>query len=102
LKFIFFCWLKSKGLNGKCLENDPQTQLINETTIMLPGLIYNLDKQCQLSNGINSSFCENPENSDDENVCQKLWCRIDGEQGCSVNNAIAEGTPCNKDGDYVI
>jgi hypothetical protein len=34
-------------------------------------------------------------------MCQKLWCKFENEQSCSANTAMAEGTPCNQNGDYV-
>jgi hypothetical protein len=61
IKFISILYFKRKY--SKCLENKPKSELINETNINLPGLIYSLNKQCQLSNGANSSYCDNEENN---------------------------------------
>ncbi|XP_026831616.1 A disintegrin and metalloproteinase with thrombospondin motifs 9 isoform X2 [Drosophila erecta] len=64
----------------------------------LPGEIYSLDAQCQLSFGNDFGYCH----TDEE--CKRLWCnRTSGnsnEQCASSNLPWADGTPCGTSGHW--
>ncbi|KAI8045293.1 hypothetical protein M5D96_001473 [Drosophila gunungcola] len=67
-------------------------------TKRLPGEIYSLDNQCQLSFGNDFGYCP----TDEE--CRRLWCkRASGgpnEQCRSSNLPWADGTPCGNSGHW--
>ncbi|XP_016952384.1 A disintegrin and metalloproteinase with thrombospondin motifs 20 isoform X1 [Drosophila biarmipes] len=62
----------------------------------LPGEIYSLDQQCQLSFGNDFSHCPQTEE------CRRLWCNRmpKGDQCRSSNLPWADGTPCGSGGHW--
>ncbi|XP_017118704.1 A disintegrin and metalloproteinase with thrombospondin motifs 20 isoform X1 [Drosophila elegans] len=67
-------------------------------TKRLPGEIYSLDNQCQLSFGNDFGYCP----TDEE--CRRLWCKRSSggpnEQCRSSNLPWADGTPCGNSGHW--
>ncbi|XP_033167577.1 A disintegrin and metalloproteinase with thrombospondin motifs 9 isoform X1 [Drosophila mauritiana] len=80
-----------------CLETSVGAH-IPYGTERLPGEIYSLDAQCQLSFGNDFGYCP----TDEE--CKRLWCnRTSGnsnEQCASSNLPWADGTPCGSSGHW--
>ncbi|KPP75388.1 A disintegrin and metalloproteinase with thrombospondin motifs 8-like, partial [Scleropages formosus] len=78
--------------HGDCLLDMPEQTLPLPTE--LPGVFYNLDRQCQQSFGEEFSHCPNTSAVD---ICSQLWCREWGQLHCTTRNGSlpwADGTPC--------
>ncbi|XP_069483191.1 A disintegrin and metalloproteinase with thrombospondin motifs 12 [Ambystoma mexicanum] len=77
-----------RGL-GFCLDDAPaKTDM--KPPIIAPGVLYDVQHQCQLQYGPNATFCE-----DVDNVCQTLWCSVDGFCRSKLD-AAADGTRCGE------
>ncbi|XP_051890079.1 A disintegrin and metalloproteinase with thrombospondin motifs 12-like [Pristis pectinata] len=74
---------------GFCLNDPPTKQELVVPTIA-PGVLYDVDHQCQLQYGPNSTFCEEM-----DNICQTLWCSLNGSCRSKLD-AAADGTNCGK------
>lgn len=75
---------------GYCLEDEPAKYRDTDYDypVLPPGIMYDVDHQCRLTYGPNSSFC-----GDKEDICTTLWCRL--ENKCTTRlEAAAEGTIC--------
>ncbi|XP_062590680.1 A disintegrin and metalloproteinase with thrombospondin motifs 7-like [Saccostrea cucullata] len=75
---------------GYCLEDEPAKYRDTEYEypVLPPGTMYDVEHQCRLAYGQNSSFC-----GEKEDICSTLWCRMDNK--CSTRlEAAAEGTIC--------
>ncbi|KAI1893463.1 hypothetical protein AGOR_G00123980 [Albula goreensis] len=78
--------------HGDCLLDAPEKILPLPTE--LPGLTYNLDRQCQQIFGEEFAHCPNTSDSD---ICSQLWCREEGQPHCTTKNGSlpwADGTAC--------
>ncbi|XP_040194028.1 A disintegrin and metalloproteinase with thrombospondin motifs 12 [Rana temporaria] len=72
---------------GSCLDDLPAKKDFKHPLIA-PGVLYDVNHQCQLQYGPNATFCELV-----ENVCQTLWCSV--KNTCrSKLDATADGTRC--------
>ncbi|KAK6469269.1 A disintegrin and metalloproteinase with thrombospondin motifs 8-like [Huso huso] len=81
--------------HGDCLLDAPAKTMPLPTG--LPGLSYDLDRQCQQVFGEEFLHCPNTADSD---VCSQLWCRVEGQPLCTTKNGSlpwADGTACGKD-----
>ncbi|MBN3277306.1 ATS8 metalloproteinase, partial [Polyodon spathula] len=81
--------------HGDCLLDAPAKTMPLPTG--LPGLSYDLDRQCQQVFGEEFLHCPNTADSD---VCTQLWCRVEGQPLCTTKNGSlpwADGTVCGKD-----
>ncbi|XP_074140277.1 A disintegrin and metalloproteinase with thrombospondin motifs 9 isoform X2 [Sminthopsis crassicaudata] len=75
---------------GECLLNEPESRTY-PLPPQLPGLIYNVNKQCELIFGPGSQVCPYMMQ------CRRLWCiNIDGaHKGCRTQHTPwADGTEC--------
>lgn len=89
--------IQLRKTDKSCLETSVGAH-IPYGTERLPGEIYSLDAQCQLSFGNDFGYCP----TDEE--CKRLWCnRTSGnfnEQCASSNLPWADGTPCGSSGHW--
>ncbi|KAJ8368227.1 hypothetical protein SKAU_G00082550 [Synaphobranchus kaupii] len=79
--------------HGDCLLDKPGTTLPLPTE--LPGLTYDLDRQCQQVFGEEFTHCPN---TSDSEICSQLWCQEEGQNHCTTNNGSlpwADGTACD-------
>ncbi|KAM7063005.1 A disintegrin and metalloproteinase with thrombospondin motifs 9 isoform 2-T2 [Molossus nigricans] len=85
------------GDGGECLSNQPASRAYTLPS-QLPGLLYNVDKQCELIFGQGSQVCPYMQMQ-----CQRLWCsNTDGGggedgpgKGCRTQHTPwADGTEC--------
>ncbi|XP_038627931.1 A disintegrin and metalloproteinase with thrombospondin motifs 9 [Tachyglossus aculeatus] len=79
---------------GECLLNEPESRTY-PLPPQLPGLIYNVNKQCELIFGPGSKVCPYMQMQ-----CRRLWCsNINGaHQGCRTQHTPwADGTECEPD-----
>ncbi|XP_044531659.1 A disintegrin and metalloproteinase with thrombospondin motifs 9 [Gracilinanus agilis] len=75
---------------GECLLNEPESRTY-PLPPQLPGLLYNVNKQCELIFGPGSQVCPYMMQ------CRRLWCiNIDGaHKGCRTQHTPwADGTEC--------
>ncbi|KAM9468965.1 A disintegrin and metalloproteinase with thrombospondin motifs 8 [Clarias gariepinus] len=78
--------------HGDCLLDAPEKILPLPTE--LPGVIYNMNQQCQQIFGQNFSHCQNASAAQ---VCSQLWCQEEGQSVCTTTNGSlpwADGTDC--------
>ncbi|KAM8961416.1 A disintegrin and metalloproteinase with thrombospondin motifs 12 [Pelodytes ibericus] len=74
---------------GFCLDDVPMKKDA-KPPVVAPGVLYDLNHQCQLQYGPNATFCALV-----DNVCQTLWCRV--HNSCrSKLDAAADGTRCGE------
>ncbi|XP_066458569.1 A disintegrin and metalloproteinase with thrombospondin motifs 12 isoform X2 [Eleutherodactylus coqui] len=72
---------------GSCLDDLPAKKDF-KLPLIAPGVLYDVNHQCQLQYGPNATFCELV-----DNVCQTLWCSV--KDSCrSKLDATADGTRC--------
>nr|DBA23646.1 TPA: hypothetical protein GDO54_014538 [Pyxicephalus adspersus] len=72
---------------GFCLDDFPAKKDF-KLPLIAPGVLYDVNHQCQLQYGPNATFCELV-----DNVCQTLWCSV--KNTCrSKLDATADGTRC--------
>ncbi|XP_037079043.1 A disintegrin and metalloproteinase with thrombospondin motifs 7-like, partial [Pollicipes pollicipes] len=71
---------------GHCLDDQPTDHEYSYPQVP-PGALYNADHQCKLLYGPAASHC------DMGNVCETLWCRVQGRCVTELEPA-AEGTRC--------
>ncbi|KAM9331023.1 A disintegrin and metalloproteinase with thrombospondin motifs 12 [Gastrophryne carolinensis] len=72
---------------GFCLDDTPAKKEFKHPLIA-PGVLYDVNHQCQLQYGPNATFCQLV-----DNVCQTLWCSV--KNSCrSKLDATADGTKC--------
>uniref|UniRef100_H3B1V3 ADAM metallopeptidase with thrombospondin type 1 motif 7 n=1 Tax=Latimeria chalumnae TaxID=7897 RepID=H3B1V3_LATCH len=74
---------------GLCLDDPPAKEVI-EFPLVPPGVLYNVNHQCRLQYGAESSFCD-----DMDNVCNTLWCTV-GSTCHSKLDAAVDGTKCGE------
>ncbi|XP_043941316.1 A disintegrin and metalloproteinase with thrombospondin motifs 12 [Protopterus annectens] len=74
---------------GFCLDDRPAKRDL-QVPFIAPGVLYDSDHQCQLQYGPNSTFCTAV-----DNVCQILWCSLDGSCRSKLDSA-ADGTRCGE------
>ncbi|KAL1790423.1 A disintegrin and metalloproteinase with thrombospondin motifs 9 isoform X1 [Sigmodon hispidus] len=75
---------------GECLLNEPESRTYPLPS-QLPGLLYNVNKQCELIFGPGSQVCPYMMQ------CRRLWCNnVDGaHKGCRTQHTPwADGTEC--------
>nr|XP_021332071.1 A disintegrin and metalloproteinase with thrombospondin motifs 12 [Danio rerio] len=72
---------------GFCLDDRPSKRDLS-TPGAAPGVRYTPQHQCQLQYGPNATFC-----SEVENVCQILWCSVNGSCRSKLDSPI-DGTRC--------
>ncbi|XP_030723501.1 A disintegrin and metalloproteinase with thrombospondin motifs 9 [Globicephala melas] len=75
---------------GECLLNEPESRPY-PLPLQLPGLLYNVNKQCELIFGPGSQVCPYMMQ------CRRLWCNnVDGaHKGCRTQHTPwADGTEC--------
>ncbi|KAB1264217.1 A disintegrin and metalloproteinase with thrombospondin motifs 9, partial [Camelus dromedarius] len=75
---------------GECLLNEPESRPY-PLPPQLPGLLYNVNKQCELIFGPGSQVCPYMMQ------CRRLWCNnVDGaHKGCRTQHTPwADGTEC--------
>ncbi|KAH0517467.1 A disintegrin and metalloproteinase with thrombospondin motifs 9 [Microtus ochrogaster] len=75
---------------GECLLNEPESRTYPLPS-QLPGLLYDVDKQCELIFGPGSQVCPYMMQ------CRRLWCNnVDGaHKGCRTQHTPwADGTEC--------
>ncbi|XP_075703708.1 A disintegrin and metalloproteinase with thrombospondin motifs 12 [Rhinoderma darwinii] len=74
---------------GSCLDDLPAKKDF-KLPLIAPGVLYDVNHQCQLQYGPNATFCEIV-----DNVCQTLWCSV--KNSCrSKLDATADGTRCGE------
>ncbi|KAM4808990.1 A disintegrin and metalloproteinase with thrombospondin motifs 12 [Rhinophrynus dorsalis] len=74
---------------GFCLDDVPAKKDL-KPPIIAPGVLYDVNHQCQLQYGLNATFC-----AEVDNVCQTLWCAV--KNSCrSKLDAAADGTRCGE------
>ncbi|GAB1291091.1 A disintegrin-like and metallopeptidase (reprolysin type) with thrombospondin type 1 motif, 9 [Apodemus speciosus] len=76
---------------GECLLNEPESRTYPLPS-QLPGLLYNVNKQCELIFGPGSQVCPYMQMQ-----CRRLWCNnVDGaHKGCRTQHTPwADGTEC--------
>ncbi|XP_068107345.1 A disintegrin and metalloproteinase with thrombospondin motifs 12 isoform X2 [Hyperolius riggenbachi] len=74
---------------GFCLDDLPAKKDF-KLPLIAPGVLYDVNHQCQLQYGPNATFCELV-----DNVCQTLWCSV--KNSCrSKLDATADGTKCGE------
>ncbi|XP_053304114.1 A disintegrin and metalloproteinase with thrombospondin motifs 12 [Spea bombifrons] len=72
---------------GFCLDDVPVKKDV-KPPFVAPGVLYDLNHQCQLQYGPNATVCELV-----DNVCQTLWCLV--HDSCrSKLDAAVDGTRC--------
>ncbi|KAM3939316.1 A disintegrin and metalloproteinase with thrombospondin motifs 12 [Leptodactylus fuscus] len=72
---------------GSCLDDLPAKKDF-KLPLIAPGVLYDVNHQCQLQYGPNATFCALV-----DNVCQTLWCSV--KDSCrSKLDATADGTRC--------
>ncbi|KAG8456748.1 hypothetical protein GDO86_002507 [Hymenochirus boettgeri] len=82
-------WSSSHRGSGFCLDDVPAKKDLTPP-IIAPGVLYDVNHQCQLQYGPNATFCEEV-----DNVCQTLWCSV--KNSCrSKLDAAADGTRCGE------
>uniref|UniRef100_A0A8D2L4F7 ADAM metallopeptidase with thrombospondin type 1 motif 12 n=1 Tax=Varanus komodoensis TaxID=61221 RepID=A0A8D2L4F7_VARKO len=74
---------------GFCLDDVPKKKDLKPTFIA-PGVIYDVNHQCQLQYGPNATFCDQV-----DNICQTLWCFVKGSCRSKLD-AAADGTRCGE------
>uniref|UniRef100_A0A8C2DH64 ADAM metallopeptidase with thrombospondin type 1 motif, 12 n=1 Tax=Cyprinus carpio TaxID=7962 RepID=A0A8C2DH64_CYPCA len=72
---------------GFCLDDRPSKRDLS-SPLAAPGVRYTPQHQCQLQYGPNATFC-----SEVENVCQILWCSVNGSCRSKLDSPI-DGTRC--------
>uniref|UniRef100_A0A8C2BDY2 ADAM metallopeptidase with thrombospondin type 1 motif, 12 n=1 Tax=Cyprinus carpio TaxID=7962 RepID=A0A8C2BDY2_CYPCA len=72
---------------GFCLDDRPSKRDLS-SAMAAPGVRYTPQHQCQLQYGPNATFC-----SEVENVCQILWCSVNGSCRSKLDSPI-DGTRC--------
>uniref|UniRef100_A0A671QGZ8 A disintegrin and metalloproteinase with thrombospondin motifs 12-like n=1 Tax=Sinocyclocheilus anshuiensis TaxID=1608454 RepID=A0A671QGZ8_9TELE len=72
---------------GFCLDDRPSKRDLS-SPMAAPGVRYTPQHQCQLQYGPNATFC-----SEVENVCQILWCSVNGSCRSKLDSPI-DGTRC--------
>uniref|UniRef100_A0A672PWR3 ADAM metallopeptidase with thrombospondin type 1 motif, 12 n=1 Tax=Sinocyclocheilus grahami TaxID=75366 RepID=A0A672PWR3_SINGR len=72
---------------GFCLDDRPSKRDLS-SQLAAPGVRYTPQHQCQLQYGPNATFC-----SEVENVCQILWCSVNGSCRSKLDSPI-DGTRC--------
>ncbi|KAL4609176.1 A disintegrin and metalloproteinase with thrombospondin motifs 1 [Arapaima gigas] len=81
--------------NGQCLLDKPQAP--QPLPRVLPGTVYNIERQCQLSFGKGSRHCP-----DLGAACVALWCTVPSHPNqfmCQTKySPWADGTPCGHNG----
>uniref|UniRef100_A0A8C0Y126 ADAM metallopeptidase with thrombospondin type 1 motif, 12 n=1 Tax=Cyprinus carpio carpio TaxID=630221 RepID=A0A8C0Y126_CYPCA len=83
---IKLCYPLSRGW-GFCLDDRPSKRDLS-SPLAAPGVRYTPQHQCQLQYGPNATFC-----SEVENVCQILWCSVNGSCRSKLDSPI-DGTRC--------
>ncbi|XP_077137963.1 A disintegrin and metalloproteinase with thrombospondin motifs 12 [Ranitomeya variabilis] len=74
---------------GSCLDDLPAKKDF-KLPLIAPGVLYDVNHQCQLQYGPNATFCQLV-----DNVCQTLWCAV--RDSCrSKLDATADGTRCGE------
>ncbi|XP_063816638.1 A disintegrin and metalloproteinase with thrombospondin motifs 12 [Pseudophryne corroboree] len=74
---------------GFCLDDLPAKKDF-KLPLIAPGVLYDVNHQCQLQYGPNATFCELV-----DNICQTLWCSV--KHSCrSKLDATADGTRCGE------
>ncbi|XP_044132344.1 A disintegrin and metalloproteinase with thrombospondin motifs 12 isoform X2 [Bufo gargarizans] len=74
---------------GSCLDDLPAKKDF-KLPLIAPGVLYDVNHQCQLQYGPNATYCELV-----DNVCQTLWCSV--KDLCrSKLDATADGTRCGE------
>lgn len=80
--------------HGQCLLDKPQKP--QHLPQVLPGSVYDADRQCRLTFGEESRHCP-----DQITTCAALWCMVTSANGllvCQTKNfPWADGTPCGSD-----
>lgn len=87
---VSVCCLLSLALPGECLLDHPQKPLVLPD--LLPGVSYNLDRQCELAFGEGSKPCPFM-----QPPCGRLWCtgKSNGHLVCMTRHfPWADGTHC--------
>ncbi|XP_006116580.2 A disintegrin and metalloproteinase with thrombospondin motifs 12 isoform X1 [Pelodiscus sinensis] len=74
---------------GFCLDDIPKKKDL-KSTLIAPGVIYDVHHQCQLQYGPTATFCEEM-----DNICQTLWCSVKGSCRSKLE-AAADGTRCGE------
>ncbi|XP_060092579.1 A disintegrin and metalloproteinase with thrombospondin motifs 12 [Heteronotia binoei] len=74
---------------GFCLDDVPKKKDLKPPFIA-PGVIYDVQHQCQLQYGPNATFCDQV-----DNICQTLWCAVKGSCRSKLD-AAADGTRCGE------
>uniref|UniRef100_A0A8C5LHH5 A disintegrin and metalloproteinase with thrombospondin motifs 12 n=2 Tax=Leptobrachium leishanense TaxID=445787 RepID=A0A8C5LHH5_9ANUR len=74
---------------GFCLDDVP-IKKDKKPALVAPGVLYDLNHQCQLQYGPNATVCEFV-----DNVCQTLWCLMDNSCRSKLDPA-ADGTRCGE------
>ncbi|XP_018122012.1 A disintegrin and metalloproteinase with thrombospondin motifs 12 isoform X2 [Xenopus laevis] len=74
---------------GFCLDDVPAKKGL-KPPIIAPGVLYDVNHQCQLQYGPNATFCEEV-----DNVCQTLWCSVKNSCRSKLDSA-ADGTRCGE------
>uniref|UniRef100_A0A8C8RNY0 ADAM metallopeptidase with thrombospondin type 1 motif 12 n=1 Tax=Pelusios castaneus TaxID=367368 RepID=A0A8C8RNY0_9SAUR len=74
---------------GFCLDDIPKKKGI-KSSLIAPGVIYDVHHQCQLQFGPTATFCEEV-----DNICQTLWCSVKGSCRSKLQ-AAADGTRCGE------
>ncbi|XP_026096265.1 A disintegrin and metalloproteinase with thrombospondin motifs 12 [Carassius auratus] len=72
---------------GFCLDDRPSKRDLS-SPMATPGVRYTPQHQCQLQYGPNATIC-----SEVENVCQILWCSVNGSCRSKLDSPI-DGTRC--------
>ncbi|XP_053557160.1 A disintegrin and metalloproteinase with thrombospondin motifs 12 [Bombina bombina] len=74
---------------GSCLDDVPAKKDF-KPPIVAPGVLYDVNHQCQLQYGPNATFC-----ADVDNICHTLWCSVNGYCRSKLD-AAADGTKCGE------
>ncbi|KAM4707185.1 A disintegrin and metalloproteinase with thrombospondin motifs 12 [Discoglossus pictus] len=74
---------------GSCLDDVPAKKDF-KPPIIAPGVLYDVNHQCQLQYGLNATFC-----AEVDNICQTLWCSVKGYCRSKLD-AAADGTRCGE------
>ncbi|XP_076854874.1 A disintegrin and metalloproteinase with thrombospondin motifs 12-like isoform X2 [Brachyhypopomus gauderio] len=72
---------------GFCLNDRPSKKDLS-AALLAPGVRYTREHQCQMQYGPDATFC-----SEVENVCQILWCSVNGSCRSKLDSPI-DGTRC--------
>ncbi|KAL5005691.1 hypothetical protein ScPMuIL_016849 [Solemya velum] len=79
---------------GNCLLQTSAEEIVIDSNVVLPGVLYTVDQQCRYIQEYSSSYvCRLTYNTDYSTVCKGLWCKKPSTSQCQLS-LPAEHTPC--------